>query len=570
MSKISQQFKKCFSVDSFSLAWERFIRSNQRDGKDYIGISSFRKNLTQNLADLSQEVITGKFDKNITRPPKFYKPKPNGTQRTITVLPIKDALVFQAITNYVATRSFEKLNQNKDFILGSVLEEDVRLGNKLLRRKEANFFLFESWTANYKKFAEATSEQFRNTKVRYKLETDLTGFYDTIPTFNLLLSISKDYGVADDILDLLGICLGAWSGTEDGSTPGIGIPQSADSSHFFANLYLHDVDEQISAEGWAYFRYMDDICIFSYEKSDLERALCRLDQLMKTKGLSLNSNKTVIEEISEKDKEQKIFREFNYAGDEEGSGSKLFLIGSKDNNYDVVEQSGGIEFVKDGLAEETQPYDDEAILDLAKSELQVVTAEIPKIVGTLKASKEQKISKERLREITSLCFRYRMAQEVFLEKNRKVSLNKAKLRSCWLYLSEKIFWKIDHFCWILNYYQEDIVVRKKLLALYSQNKLFEWTRSQIIECLCRSQKFSVKELRQIIFPMLANEKSWFVKRFIYKLLLMQTDDKQLFKSIVAAAQKETSGPLKREILYLSNYWLRGGLTREQIIEIFGK
>jgi len=53
-------------------------------------------------------------------------------------------------------------------------------------------------------------------------------------------------------------------------------------------------------------------------------------------------------------------------------------------------------------------------------------------------------------------------------------------------------------------------------------------------------------------------------------LLMQTDDKQLFKSIVAAAHKETYGPLKREILYLSNYWLRGGLTREQIIEIFGK
>ena len=70
--------------------------------------------------------------------------------------------------------------------------------------------------------------------------------------------------------------------------------------------------------------------------------------------------------------------------------------------------------------------------------------------------------------------------------------------------------------------------------------------------------------------MLANEESWFVKRSIYKLLLMQTDDKQLFKSIVAAAQKETYGPLKREILYLSNYWLRGGLTREQIIEIFGK
>ena len=59
-------------------------------------------------------------------------------------------MVFQAVTNFVATRAYADLNQNKEFVLGSVLSEEVQLGNRLLRRKDPQFFLFEYWPPNYK------------------------------------------------------------------------------------------------------------------------------------------------------------------------------------------------------------------------------------------------------------------------------------------------------------------------------------------------------------------------------------------------------------------------------------
>ena len=99
--------------------------------------------LDARLAELSKDVLSGKYERFLSKPPKFYKPKPSGTQRTITVLPIQDALVFQAVTNFVATKSYSDLNQNKEFILGSVLSEEVKLGNRLLKKKDANFFLFK-------------------------------------------------------------------------------------------------------------------------------------------------------------------------------------------------------------------------------------------------------------------------------------------------------------------------------------------------------------------------------------------------------------------------------------------
>ena len=48
--------------------------------------------LDARLAELSKDVLSGKYERFLSKPPKFYKPKPSGTQRTITVLPIQDAL----------------------------------------------------------------------------------------------------------------------------------------------------------------------------------------------------------------------------------------------------------------------------------------------------------------------------------------------------------------------------------------------------------------------------------------------------------------------------------------------
>lgn len=575
-SKNSQQFKNCFSPASMRLAWERYIRSNQRDGKDYLGVLNYKMNLDARLADLSKDVLSGKYEKNLSKPPKYYKPKPSGTQRTITVLPIEDALVFQAVTNFVATRAYADLNQNKEFVLGSVLSEEVQLGNRLLRRKDPQFFLFEYWPPNYKKFADATTEQFRDAKVKYKLETDLTGFYDTIPNYNLLDVLYTNYRVSGDILDLLEVCLSAWSGTRDGSTPGIGIPQSVDSSHFFANIFLHDVDEQVSADGWSYFRYMDDICIFGYKRETLEMALTKLDKLMKSRGLSLNSSKTSIEKISDDEKKSKVFRSFEYHQEPQAGmeDARALYITECRSDYGVAEQGGAIPEKEDvfGVQQgELQGIFEAELLSLAKRDLNTVAHDIPLIVQDLKSNKDKKkLSKEGMKKVISLCFTYRVAQEVVKNSTGKLDLKKKKLRSSFIFLAGEMFWKIEHFCWIFNYFKNDKEVKKALVKLLEKNILYEWCRAEILDCLTRSQEFSIKELREDFFQQLKTEHSWYVKKSIYRLLLTKCADKQLFKSILASAKKESYGPLKREILYFSDLWAKGGISKEKLAGIFGE
>jgi retron-type reverse transcriptase len=574
MEKRSRNFLFCFSERSLRLAWERYIRSSQKEGKDYLGISIFEQDLDRLIRDLSRKIISGRYEKNLFIPPKFYKPKASGMQRTITILPIEDSLVCQAVANLVAQKGFDRLSRNNEFVLGNILSDGVAKGNKLLDQKNSNFFLFEPYVRNYKKFADSTSQEFRNAEVQYKLETDITGFYDTIPTHNLLSVLSDLFGVSGDILDLLEQCLIAWSGTRDGSTPGVGIPQSSDSSHLLANVYLHEVDEAMKASNLSYFRYMDDICIFGYKRHELEDALGRLDILMKSRGLSLNSQKTKIENISQEDKAKKIFRSFEYQIDNNTVNEISSNLESNDYpvDADVAEQSssGNIYSNEDDkilFDNQSKQYD---YLKIAQRDIQSVCNDLPDVLNRIKKFCENgnKIPRDIVNEALSLGFKYRVAQNVHFACKGKFKLKKANVRKYWLDLAEILFWRIDHICWVLAYFKNDAIVKRGLLNLLSKNVQFEWTRSEILNCLAKSQNFSVKELRQEIMPLLGAEKSWYPKRYIYKLLLAKCSYDNLFDTILASVRQEINGPLRREILFFSKLWESGDERSSKLLEIF--
>ena len=133
--------KDFFSNDCLLLAWERYIRSVHRGAKDLLGIRAFGSNLEDNINSLSTKLLKNTFKPS--RPPKFFRPKPNGMQRTITILPVEDALVYQAVANSIASNNYESLTKNNAFIFGSVLHEEVKEGIALLNNDDAGFYFFK-------------------------------------------------------------------------------------------------------------------------------------------------------------------------------------------------------------------------------------------------------------------------------------------------------------------------------------------------------------------------------------------------------------------------------------------
>jgi hypothetical protein len=73
-----------------------------------------------------------------------------------------------------------------------------------------------------------------------------------------------------------------------------GLPQGPDSSGVLANLYLLPLDNMIRRHGLQHVRYSDDLMVFGQSWTELRSILMRLNQICRSRHLTLSSGKTKI------------------------------------------------------------------------------------------------------------------------------------------------------------------------------------------------------------------------------------------------------------------------------------
>ncbi len=558
----NQILEKYFNETNLFLAWERVLRWSDRSAKDMFGIKSFRQSLEKNLKELSYKLTDSIYEPS--RPEKYYVPKSSYMQRTKSILLIEDAISYQAIANIIGMNAYDKLHQNDHFVFGSVLSPEVKLGTDILNNKndsETNLFFFQHYLGLYKKFADSVNRAIIEDKVKFKFETDITGFFDSIPHYNLLNELSENFGVEDEILEFLEKCLNMWAGTRERFTPGVGIPQGSQPSFFFANILLHNLDNLLISDALKYYRYMDDIRIYGYSESELIKALIIIDNYLKGFGLSLNAKKTSIEEVKNNETDESIIKFLEYDDETKNSAStdyskEFSILAEQDAQSDKVEQT--IILTKE-----------EDIKKFWMEELKYVETELPKFfIFTEDGSTIKELSKKiEDREILNLCFKYRLALRNLFELNVFVLPNQELLKY-WIYILSHRFWRADQICWVLNYYKRNEELKKELLNFIYDFIPYEWFRHQIFLCLSVSQNFSSEEL-QGLFQQLKKEESYFSRWALYKLLLYHSKSDQFYTSLIREISKETSFYMKKELLYYAKKIQNKTLTSDELKEYFG-
>lgn len=126
---------------------------------------------------------------------------------------------------------------------------------------------------------------------------DIAGFYEHID-LALLASELRRVGVDDEVVSSLSRSLNRWA-----QIRGRGLPQGTNASDVLAKLYISSLDEALLKEGFFHFRYVDDLRIFCGSRVEAQRAMIRLAQLLRQKGLSLQSAKSqILEEPAAREK----------------------------------------------------------------------------------------------------------------------------------------------------------------------------------------------------------------------------------------------------------------------------
>ncbi|MGA8849253.1 MAG: reverse transcriptase domain-containing protein [Dehalococcoidia bacterium] len=263
----------CKSLNNIRLAWIRTLSGENTDYRNLqrIEIESFGWAEDDNLIHLQREFSGNTFSPS--KATKIYIPKPSGALRPITVLRIRDTIIYQAMANVIAEKARRRLSK---YYSKSVF-------SNLLTSTGYPYF-YRQWKYGRNKLDSARKQAF-NQGLKWIGELDLASFYDVIDHELLKSAISEFYN-DDEVLQVLFWCLSEWTAHPKGLKHGHGIPQGPLPSSFMAECVLHLLDRRMrKLSNSVYFRYVDDITVMSTNEKDATKVLAHIEVYCRELGL---------------------------------------------------------------------------------------------------------------------------------------------------------------------------------------------------------------------------------------------------------------------------------------------
>ena len=510
-----------FGPKEMELAFRRVESWSSSQIRDQIGLRSFASELQENSKVLSEQLISGKYRPK--RGFKFYMPKANDTFRTQTQLVAEDAIVFQSIANEFAKRSYSKLNAYASQVFGSMLSEAAPKGVSLLNEKKPNFSFFEDWKPLFKDFKNAVITAIKSEDSIYKLETDITGFFDSIPHYNLFQVLKTEFQVEDEVLIILAECLNMWSGTRDGKTHGVGIPQGPAPSFLLANMFLYVLDQNLISDGVAYYRYMDDIKIYGYDRKKMQGYLHYIDKYTKSRGLSINSKKTKITKLNP-EKEDETIRSLRKMSFPSINTELILAIYRKSNSEnqesnDLSNLLCEIDEIRNSLTDMFQPSIDSTL------EIKDGFIDIDLIHISVKFS-------ETLKSIKAISPKYMPPDDLI---------------PYWIAGIKTFYWRSSGLLCVFQNYPYNDEVKNNLVELYNHFDAYEWVRFYIITTLSFNFNFSDHELKEVFVNNLKSDPEALSRIALYRLLFVHLKDGQIKQQIEAILNEDKSDHVKRVV-----------------------
>jgi hypothetical protein len=256
-----------------NMAWKRLREvSGDRDIPDIISLDDIASEWPAFRDRLVARVATGSY--SVTQASVLDRPKDELNVRPIVRLGLEDRLIYDAcvwamtpmidasVPSNVYSDRWSRHSQRLYRPISRWI--DMQRQGRWLSRKHVQMLL---------------------------LRTDITSFYEYVDT-DILTSDLDVMGVPQWASTLLKQFLVEFNTISHAW----GLPQGPDASGVLSNVYLLPVDRSIKLHGLTHLRYSDDIMIFGPSWRDLRRMLHQINNIYRTRHLSLSASKTKIVE----------------------------------------------------------------------------------------------------------------------------------------------------------------------------------------------------------------------------------------------------------------------------------
>jgi len=251
-----------FSLDALRRAWLKVKAAGGAPGVDGVSIRRFEADLEGNLAALQTELLSGQYQPQ--RVKRLLAPKAGSGLRPLALWTLRDRVAQRVVSDCVSPY-FERqfLDCSFGFRPGRGVTDAVQA---VIKQRDAH----RRWVA----------------------DADIKDCFDSLDP-PLLMSFVRQQVKDRTILHLIQAWLDARIfNALRGPWTRAGAAQGGVISPLLANVYLHQVDLQLTRQGYHLIRYADDLLICCRRKQKAQEALKATETALAHVRLQLNHHKS--------------------------------------------------------------------------------------------------------------------------------------------------------------------------------------------------------------------------------------------------------------------------------------
>jgi len=278
-------FQRIVTIDNIRSAWVK-ARHYARTEEFYFDAHAYRRfeeHLEAKLAGLQHELLDGTYRPSPLR--QVLIPKGEQIRRLYFLSP-RDSVVIQAAMNVVGP----------DFEVGF---SPHSYGNRLGVGEHESHQVYRRWQDLYGDYVSAVRRFLNEGPEAWYLITDIENCYPSVKLERLRGLIAAR--IHDErALELVSSFLGLEAFDSDEQLQSVeGLPPGALHAHFFANIYLTELDNLAVEHTLGYARYVDDICFVCRDASRLLEAEDRLRHYLERWEHGFKEEKTIRRPVSD-------------------------------------------------------------------------------------------------------------------------------------------------------------------------------------------------------------------------------------------------------------------------------
>jgi len=267
--KFFQLVDKIYDMDNLKDAWERVKSNKGCAGIDKQSIYDFLKQSEQYLREMQRAVKNGTY--KATPVLRRHIPKDDGMLRPLGIPTVKDRVLQQATKNVIET-IFEM-----KFLSCSYGYRPGKSAHQAVARVKSSVEQGYVWV----------------------IDADIKKFFDSVD-HKLMMDLAAEEISDGTVLRLIEFWLKAGVMNEGEQEETLqGTPQGGVISPLLANIYLHEIDEQITKiKGVRLVRYADDMVILCKTREKAEETMKQVEAILTGLKLQLNKTKTSIVNVN--------------------------------------------------------------------------------------------------------------------------------------------------------------------------------------------------------------------------------------------------------------------------------